>query len=148
MVGLSLNPTPRFEQQWRLPGRIPWNHLDLQSWDQLSPLTSLVDRVKQQQGGSLDVSSITRQQMSEAFASWSADFETAAGASMQSPIIQKDKSFCGRAQLTKPVRRRLCPVVPKAPRPGEEAQMCGFLNRAVRRWYQQLRRLQSYKHAA
>lgn len=148
VVGLSLDSTPRFEHQWRLPGRIPWNHLDLHRWDQLPPLVSLVDRVKQQQGGVIDVGSISCHQMSSAFASWSADFEAAAGDSMQSPIIQKDKSFCGRAQLTKPVRRRLCPLVPKAPRPGEEAQMCGFLNRAVRRWYQQLRRLQSYKHAA
>lgn len=148
VVGLSLDSTPRFEHQWRLPGRIPWNHLDLHRWDQLPPLVSLVDRVKQQQGGVIDVGSISCHQMSSAFASWSADFEAAAGDSMQSPIIQKDKSFYGRAQLTKPVRRRLCPLVPKAPRPGEEAQMCGFLNRAVRRWYQQLRRLQSYKHAA
>jgi len=67
VVRLSLDSTPRFEHQWRLPGRIPWNHLDLHRWDQLPPLVSLVDRVKQQQGGVIDVGSISCHQMSSAF---------------------------------------------------------------------------------
>ena len=67
---------------------------------------------------------------------------------LQPGIQTADRSFSGRGQMTKPRLRRHLPQVPKHSRQGEAEQTCGFLNRASANWFKQLRRLQSYKHAA
>ncbi len=67
---------------------------------------------------------------------------------MSNATAKQDRSFFGRAQLRRPVPRRVNPIVLKHTRPGELAQSNGFLNRATSRWFKQLRRLQSYNHAA
>lgn len=85
---------------------------------------------------------------SDAFSKWSEAFETRASKSMRTKTAQLDRSYFGRAQLCKPKYGRINAIVVKRARPGEVSQANGFLNRATSRWYKQLRRLQSYLHAA
>lgn len=196
VLGLSLSCPPAFEYQWRLPGRIPWDKIDLDRWHANSTSTSVKDLFLSVQAQSLDFddtkslacqstslsksgvpasrpsvvgSSLestdsqgttspndfaisddnpTQAWISEAFARWSSNFEEQVSQSFGPTVTVHDRSFHGRGQLLKPSRRRVVPVVPRHSRQGEEVQACGFLNRSVCRWYQQVRRLQSYRHAA
>ena len=53
----------------------------------------------------------------------------------------------GRASRVEPTQRELCPSVLKASRPGEICIANDLLSREVKRWFQQLRRLQSLRQA-
>lgn len=144
IAGIRLPERRSHESQWRLPGRIPWKHLDEEAWNSLPEIASWISRrVGSHEGCEVAASS----EASDAFRAWSQDFEIRASASMSTAISRADLSFHGRAKLVAPKSRRINPVTQKSHRPGESAQSCGFLNRAVARWFQQLRRLQSYKHA-
>lgn len=149
-VGLSLPMSgPSFEMQWPLPGRIQWESVDPNLWASQVPLISIQDRFNSFQDGvpATQKKHLEKKHVSDAFAQWSADFEQQVAECFRSDVVSQDSSFRGRGQLTKPKSRRLQPVVPKHARPGEVAQASGFLNRSTNRWYQQVRRLQSYKHA-
>ena len=82
-----------------------------------------------------------------AFQEWSGRFEKAISSCMANATAQADHSFFGRGKMTCPKLRRNQYAVAKHRRPGEVQQTCGFLNRAVARWFKQLLRLQSYMHA-
>ena len=150
LIGLSLPGSPKYEKQWPLPGRIPWNHIDLDLWNAQSPLESIRSRFLELQRQS--EFPVPRDQsktnISKAFASWSHDFESRVSQCFRTDVACHDSSFKGRAQLVKPRSRRIQPVSPKQARPGEASQASGFLNRSLNRWYMQVRRLQSYRHAA
>ena len=92
--------------------------------------------------------SISQTDSTHAFRSWSRQFEVKVSQALSPGVQRADRSYFGRGQLTKPRQRRTQAAVPKHSRPGEVEQTCGFLNRASAAWYKQLRRLQSYRHAA
>lgn len=54
VLGLSLSCPPAFEYQWRLPGRIPWDKMDLDRWHANSTSTSVKDLFLSVQAQSLD----------------------------------------------------------------------------------------------
>ena len=144
IAGIRLPAHLSHEPQWRLPGRIPWKSFDESAWNGLPEIAYWTSRcIGSHEGCDVTASS----EASDAFHSWSQDFEICASASMSTAVSRADRSFHGRAKIVTPQFRRINPVTQKGHRPGESAQSCGFLNRAVARWFQQLRRLQSYKHA-
>ena len=150
IVGLSLPGCPKYEKQWPLPGRIPWNHIDLDAWNSQPPLQSIRSRfLGLQRASDFPVSrDQSKHNISQAFAAWSHDFESRVSQSFRTDVASHDSSFKGRAKLMQPRSRRIQPVAPKHARPGEEVQASGFLNRSLNRWYKQVRRLQSYRHAS
>ena len=129
IAGLRLPRPNVFSQQWPLPGRWESNDAEGSFFPSDFPTQPSID------------------DMSDAFHAWSQGFEAKVTSCLSKPVAKADNSFCGRGKLTEPVRRRRNPLVVKSSRQGEYTQACGFLNRAVSRWFKQLRRLQSYKHA-
>lgn len=150
-AGISVPQARIFDFQWPLPGHLPWDHIDKQVWEAVPPGASLVDLVCSSSPPSVDlpdgVSTEARVRSSAAFSQWSANFEQAVSDALPSHLLRHDTSTRGRGRLCRPVKRRVHARVPKSSRPGELVQACGFLNRSVTRWFQQLRRLQSYGHA-
>ena len=149
LIGLNIGSSPAFHHHWALPGHIPWNHLDQDSWKSQPELPCLVPTNFVPEGGSTlsDCNSLPLPfDSTKAFHEWSHAFEKRASACVPG-IGRLDRSFHGRGKLTQPIKRRSSHAVPKASRPEEIEQASGFLNRAVARWFKQLRRLQSYCHA-
>ena len=153
LAGLKLNPGPSHTQQWRLPGRIPWTSVNTDSWISDSFIGPVFPTSLLPVGGE-DMShvqepeiTVNSQTMTRAFAQWSAKFEQAASQHMCTDTAKADKSYFGRGSLTAPTQRRKGAPIPKHSRPGEVSMTNGLLNRSSIRWFQQLRRLQSYLHA-
>eukprot|EP00438_Fugacium_kawagutii_P032762 Skav206031 [mRNA] locus=scaffold1314:405963:416245:+ [translate_table: standard] len=151
IAGLSLPGFRTYELQWPLPGRIPWDHVDLDSWHASPAGPSLVDLVSTSSPSDADlpteVHTVGRSKSSAAFRKWSQTFESSVGAALVHPVVRHDSSVKGRGRLCRPVPRRVFAHVPKTSRPGELVQACGFLNRSTTNWFKQLRRLQSYGHS-
>ena len=152
LAGIHLPNLPRDTLQWHLPGHIPWNHLSQDLWTSNSDVGSVFPSNVWPAGGlplsESDVSDGLRGlDSTSAFQAWSGRFEKAASSCMVHPTAKADRSYYGRGQMTKPKLRRSVYAVPKHSRQGEVQQTCGFLNRAVARWFKQLRRLLSYVHA-
>eukprot|EP00435_Cladocopium_sp_Y103_P062088 s47_g23.t1 len=154
LAGLRLPSVRVNELQWRLPGHVPWDHVCQDTWNSSPSLGPLFQSNPAPVGRvglsgvpeGLDFGSCSNSTLD--FHKWSQAFETTASDCITSPVVRSDRSFFGRGQLTKPCKRRTNPPVPKSHRPGEIAQASGMLNRSVAAWYKQLRRLQSYCHAA
>ena len=138
IAGLRLPKLQAFSQQWPLPGRIPWDAVDFDLWESDAAHSFFAPDFPT--APSVD-------DMSEAFRAWGDQFEQKAASCLSKPVAKADRSFQGRGKLTAPVTRRNNHLVVKSSRQGEYTQVCGFLNRAVSRWFKQLRRFQSYHHA-
>ena len=153
LAGLSLPRVSINEPQWWLPGHVPWEHITQDLWThELSDIGLMFPTTLVPVGGSdlssSDVAAEGQLEASKAFHCWSQKFEKRVNRCASTHIAQHDRSFHGRGSMTAPRQRKKCPPVQKSSRPGEVSQLNGFLNRAVGRWFRQLRRLQSYKHAA
>ena len=155
IAGLNVPSMSLFQPQWHLPGLIPWNFVDQDKWGTESDIGPIIDSSIRPVGGQclpldsrLDFESISQTDSTHAFRSWSRQFEVKVSQALSPGVQRADRSYFGRGQLTKPRQRRTQAAVPKHSRPGEVEQTCGFLNRASAAWYKQLRRLQSYRHAA
>eukprot|EP00438_Fugacium_kawagutii_P015719 Skav235342 [mRNA] locus=scaffold520:958024:962610:- [translate_table: standard] len=133
-------PTP-WSLRWPHPGHIPWTDVSSEDWDQVRLNTQLapVD-FSVAAGGSQDDST-------SQFHRWSAEFEQCVSSCMRNKVASANGSFFGRGALTRPKRQPAQAPVVKHSRPGEVVQASSLLNRAVNRWFRQLRRLQSYRHA-
>lgn len=154
LAGIRLPQVRLSEFQWRLPGHVPWDKVDFDRWitsPDLGPLFGAnpahVSRV-----GLSNVhdgqSSRSSQSTTLDFHRWSQAFEKQVTQCLPHAVGRADRSFHGRGKLTKPAIRQINAPIPKHHRPSELAQASGFLNRAVAAWYKQLRRLQSFCHAA
>ena len=152
LAGLSLPRVSINEPQWWLPGHVPWEHITQDLWTHESDIGLMFPTTLVPVGGSdlssSDVAAEGQLEASKAFHCWSQKFEKRVNRCASTHIAQHDRSFHGRGSMTAPRQRKKCPPVQKSSRPGEVSQLNGFLNRAVGRWFRQLRRLQSYKHAA
>ncbi|CAE7274867.1 unnamed protein product, partial [Symbiodinium microadriaticum] len=129
IAGLRLTGVHRV-QSWPLPAVIPWQSVDVSTWQKACAPMSIQE------------SCSTR--WLSAFAK---GFECSLDGFVQTaPACCLPQRCYGRA-------RRLSPDVPpnvtpsKPARPGEEAVHHDLLSLEVKRWYQQLRRLQSLDHA-
>ena len=155
LAGLDFPFRNDYEWQWRLPGHIAWDKLDTEKWASVQSQTQWGPTGFSLEGGAdlfpvpgrLDLGSLSSFDSTQAFAVWSSAFENRVAASMSDPVAAVDRSFVGRGQTWAPKRRRKCAPVLKRSRQGELAQASGLLNRAVGRWFRQLR-LQSYRRAA
>ena len=116
---------------WPFPGEIPWKKVNVAGWRSAStPIDTM------------DLNS------SQWLASFARGFEQSVDGHVEGSPGGKLPNRCfGRAQKFSP---EVPPVVPpaKPARPGEEVATHDLLSLEVKRWYQQLRRLQSLFHAA
>ena len=152
LAGLRLPDLPRDSLQWHLPGHIPWSHVSFDKWTSNQDVGSVFPDYVWHVGGPrlsepAEVPVLCHFDTTRAFQEWSGRFEKAVSSCMAHATARADHSFFGRGKMTGPKLRRTQYAVPKHSRPGEVQQTCGFLNRAVARWFRQLRRLQSYMHA-
>lgn len=154
IAGLQVPSLNRYTLQWSLPGRIPWGSVDFSAWTSLPGLEPLAPSQHESEGCPVRLPLVNHPDSqdspydsSDAFHAWSSSFEHRVSQAISTATAKQDRSFYGRAQLRKPALRRSNPIVLKHTRPGELAQSNGFLNRAISRWFRQLRRLQSYNHA-
>ena len=126
-------PTMRpLRRQWCKPSPIPWQKVDA-SWPKRAakPLadTSLGgDRV---------------------YSMWAHDFEQSLGGHLHGqPADDLIPNQRGRARQLRPVSTRENVTCLRPSRAGEVQCRSDFLGEATKRWFQQLRRLQSFRHAA
>lgn len=155
IAGLSIPSQSEHTYQWSLPGHIPWKMIDQVQWESTIDIGPFELSSSRHEGchrlfpdDSEGYESGQLIDTTRAFSTWSRSFEHKVSECLSSAVSRTDRSFFGRGQITRPKLRRNQPQVPKHSRPGEVEQTCGFLNRAIARWFKQLRRLQSYRHAA
>lgn len=98
IAGLKLPTKHRFEHQWRLPGHIPWDKVDLDRWSTLFRVVG-----PSPEGGNAPTGNPV--DPTEAFRLWSGGFEEAVSTCVRDPIVRLDKSFYGRGKLDRPQPR-------------------------------------------
>ena len=153
IAGLSFPCSRVVEPQWRLPGHIPWDQVNLDQWNSSPDWGPLFKSNPSHvvRAGLTNVpegeNSISDHSASLDFGSWSASFELQVSKCLDNAVGQADRSFYGRGAITKPRFRRIQAPLIRNSRPGELPPASGFLNRSVAAWYKQLRRLQSYCHS-
>ncbi|CAE7342035.1 aquIMA [Symbiodinium sp. CCMP2592] len=129
IAGIRLTGVHRV-QSWPLPAEIPWSSVDLPAWTRECDVIPIAE------------SCSTR---------WLRSFARGFEASLVGHVVGAPSGCLphrchGRACRLSPDRPpRIHP--PKPARPGEEAAHHDLLSLEVKRWYQQLRRLQSLDHA-
>eukprot|EP00438_Fugacium_kawagutii_P011669 Skav222265 [mRNA] locus=scaffold2459:8971:29084:+ [translate_table: standard] len=144
IAGLSIPSASVVSMHWVLPGHIPWTAIDHERWTCSSDLVPSASSLwTSPSSPDLDENCST-----EWLHTWSANFEKAASQCMSTPAARADTSFFGRGANYEPKPRAANAPIVRSSRPGEVAQSCSLLNRAVAKWFRQLRRLQSYRHAA
>eukprot|EP00435_Cladocopium_sp_Y103_P028210 s1936_g7.t1 len=154
LAGIRLPDIRLHEFQWPLPGHVPWDQVNMDKWSSVPSWGSLFGSNQPHvvRGALASVPNGQAPSSSscptDCFHKWSHAFERAVSGCIEHAAGRVDKSFYGRGRLTKPVQRRLNAPLLKPHRPGEVAPVSGFLNRAVAAWYKQVRRLQSFCHAA
>ena len=131
LAGFSLSSQATVRTLWPLPAELPWQDVQLDDWHQ--------------HGVHQPVSASTSDQ-------WYARFATAVEQSLDGfvpafPNGRPPSNTFGRGRRTKPCSTQ-AQVIPTRPsRPGEASLRHDGLGSEVRRWFQQLRRLQSLWHA-
>lgn len=121
--------------RWPLPSIIDWTQVDMDRWQH----TCAADHGPRFAGGDPDAF----------LAQWAHHWEsTLHGAIQDQPDGRLPSRCAGRAQRTKPCRSPLLPPTAKPSRQGEVYLHNNLVSMAVHKWFKQLRRLQSYKHAA
>ena len=131
-AGFSLPGHTVPETTWPLPAEIPWADVQLDAWHRLG----VHDSVPHQES-----------------TAWFASFSRAVERSLDGHVTALPNSRLptncfGRGSRTAPQHSRPGPQRPlKASRPGEDSLVHDGLSTEVRRWFQQLRRLQSLVHA-
>ena len=132
-IGVKLDiPIVRLKQKvWPLPAEIPWDAIQYENWRQakhdLQPP---------------DIPGIDHQ-----VEQWARSYENSFDGYVDKKIGSLPTPCRGRCQQRKPIEREVdCPLL-KPSRPGEVVVRTDFVGRAVHRWFQQLRRLQSMVHA-
>ena len=131
IAGLKLELGSQRLLSWPLPSDIPWNHVDLDSWRAAPVLEPAVI---------VDSSSW--------LASFAEQFEQSLSGHLRDrPNGTLPPRCTGRAKRLQPKVNEVPAVPPRPHRPGEEPLHHGLLSLETKRWYQQLRRLQSLCHA-
>ena len=131
-IALQLNiPTvDRQQQVWTQPAYIPWQLVDKHQWQQQA------FGVPEAQGT-----------ITENYENFWKRYEESFQGFVRSPGKRLPGSCKGRGQRLHPEQREgQCPLT-KPSRPGEVSMTSNFLGREVRKWFLQLRRIQSLCHA-
>ena len=119
---------------WPLPTKIPWEEIQIPQWHATSqPFQHFTP--------GMDPTEFYRQ--------FSQNFEDSIGPHYNNGSNHGLPRSCkGRGQRTTPSTRHTTPPFCRASRPGEVELAYDLPGQAVLRWYRQLRRLQSFLHAA
>ena len=137
LAGINLPQARLSALQWRLPGHVPWDHVDMDQWNSSPDLGPLLHSNPTHVGrvglNNVHEGRVPRpnQDSTMDFHQWSKAFEKQVSQCIPHAAGRVDRSFYGRGQLTKPVPRHLKAPIPKLHRPGEAAQASGFLNREL-----------------
>eukprot|EP00438_Fugacium_kawagutii_P013810 Skav210601 [mRNA] locus=scaffold234:26058:30767:- [translate_table: standard] len=155
IAGLQMPADSSISRQWPLPGHVPWDQVNNESWIDAVDFGPVIEenfRLVGSRGSDQesfhDSESSATPSSTEAFRRWSQRFERSVSQHFVTPVSRHDRSYHGRGRLVKPIQRPVAAPVVRHSRQGELQQACGFLNRACAHWFKQLRRLQSYRHAA
>ena len=118
-------------QRWPQPSELPWDEVAVDAWHHVGhhPPTNFRSPTQ-----------------------WMQDFSVGFERSLNGflpgrPGHLVPSSCCGRSARLHPTAQIATPVVVKPSRPGEEALRHDFLSRELKRWFSQLRRLQSLHHS-
>ena len=121
---------PQLIHTWPKPSIIPWEEIDIQQWHD-SFCTSQVPH-------------FDGQDTTAFYAGWAKQWET----SLHRAHPKMPPNTLGRAQRTSPHVAAETPACSKPSRVGEVHLKSDLVSTQVHQWFRQLRRLQSYKHAA
>ena len=134
-VDLNVTSSNKWISMWPRPSKIAWEDIDYDLWQQ---------KLESSTTPSFDGGSAT-----QFFADWTKHWEDALhGCHRRAPNGSIPNQWKGRAQRTKAVTVPVSPPVSKPSREGEVRLHCDLVTIAVQRWFKQLRRLQSFRHAA
>ena len=132
VVGLATRAFELSLQSWPLPGELPWSQVDVSAWHAAEQLAPLEGR-----------------DATDRYRSFASQLECSLDGFVQgSPGGRLPGSCFGRAKRLAPALHVMRNIAPKKSRPGEEEPTHGLLGLELKRWFQQLRRLQSMRHAA
>ena len=120
---------------WPKPTSIPWEQIDMERWHQNIAASPQPD--------------FAEQTSTNFFAEWAQHWESALDGCVKThPEGRLLSNFRGRAVRTAPLEGPVAAPVAKPSRQGEVALRTDLISASVQLWFKQLRRLQSYKHAA
>ena len=120
---------------WPRPSKIDWSEVDLSKWHQQLDASLPAPYIA---GSSTDF-----------LASWTSHWEAALeGCCTSQPQGKMPPQWKGRAQRIKPVKMQLAPPTVKPSRSGEVTLRCDSVSMVTQKWFKQLRRIQSFRHAA
>lgn len=120
---------------WPKPTSIPWEQIDVERWRQKLVSSTLPVH--------------DTQTSTEFFTSWAQHWEGALDGCVKThPEGRLMPNFRGRAVRTEPLEGPIAAPVAKPSRHGEVQLRSDLISASVQLWFKQLRRLQSYKHAA
>ena len=119
------------QRVWPLPAEIPWESVNYEAWRQADHVIPYEDNLW----------------IDHRVEQWARSYENSFDGYMKTAIGTLPTSCRGRCQRHDPVHREVdCPLI-KPSRPGEVQLKTDLVGRAVQRWFQQLRRIQSMVHA-
>ena len=117
---------------WPRPATIPWHEVALEQWHaSAAPFVQILEG----------------QDPTAWFKAFSHCWEESVSAHVDGPAVGLPSQCKGRAARLEPVSRETAPGILRPSRPGEVAIASDMLGREVKRWFQQLRRLQSLRDA-
>ena len=115
---------------WPRPSNIPWHEVDVAGWHAAAmPYEGSLESLE----------------ASQWFCGFTGHWEKSVSDHVDGPAEGLPPQCFGRAQRTEPAMREVAPSVLRASRPGEVEIASDLLSREVKRWFQQLRRLQSLR---
>ena len=117
---------------WPRPATIPWEDVDVETWHATAEPYSKAP---------------VSAEPTQWFQEFSQHWEHSVAPHVAGPTGQLPRNCKGRAARTAPAHRAIAPSVLKASRPGEVCMASDLLGREVKRWFQQLRRLQNLRSA-
>ena len=132
-VQLQVDLLPCVLRTWPRPREVPWNDVTIPDWHQhceglaLPPVTDPTQSMKD---------------LAMSFESSMTGFVPTL------PAAKLTSAHCGRAQRLQPATQATTPSTCRASRPGEAQLVDDTVGQGVILWFKQLRRLQSFRHAA
>eukprot|EP00438_Fugacium_kawagutii_P025923 Skav202342 [mRNA] locus=scaffold2638:36667:46016:- [translate_table: standard] len=130
-IQLAIPTCPGHLQAWPRPAKLPWSEIPCDDWDPPCPIQFT-----------------TGMDSTQFFGDWAAAYETACADQYRSHTGNTLPAQCrGRAQRLQPQSQQ---VFTPTTRPSREGEVClknDMVGFATRRWFKQLRRLQSMKHS-
>ena len=121
---------PEVHHGWPQPSKIPWDHVNWQSW----------------QHQTIEIATSNEMNLDDAYRHLWQTYENSFNGHMDTPDGLLPNNCKGRGQRDAPVEREAALPLLRPSRPGEVSQSTELLGRTPQRWFLQLRRLQSLLH--